>query len=108
MCKVNKQEKIRKICSFVFVVCCLLLVTSTIARIYFYNDLAVKNRDLKGIFDRQTLLEDEITLLRYEDSMLSSIEYVEAEAAKLGFVPLQERLISLDISSSGQVASLAR
>lgn len=88
--------------------CCLLLVTSTVARIYFYNDLAVKNRDLKGIFDRQTALEEEITLLRYEDSILSSIEYVEAESTKLGFVPLQERLISLDISSSGQVASLAR
>ena len=108
MCKVNKQEKIRKICNVVFAVCCGLLATSTAARIYFYNDLAVKSRELKGIFDRQATLEEEIALLRYEDSMLSSIEYVEAEAAKLGFVPLQERLISLDISSSGQVASLAR
>ncbi len=88
--------------------CCLLLVTSTVARIYFYNDLAVKNRDLRGIFERQAALQEEIALLRYEDSMLSSMEYVEAEAMKLGFVPMQERLISFDISSSGQVASLAR
>jgi len=85
-----------------------MLVGSTVARIYFYNDLAVKNRDLKGVFDRQAELQEEIALLKYEDSMLSSIEYIESEAVKLGFVPLQERLISLDISSSGQVASLSR
>ncbi|GIW69975.1 MAG: hypothetical protein KatS3mg101_0722 [Patescibacteria group bacterium] len=108
MCKVNKQEKIRKICNLVFVLCCFMLVGSTVARIYFYNDLAVKNRDLKGVFDRQAELQEEIALLKYEDSMLSSIEYIESEAVKLGFVPLQERLISLDISSSGQVASLSR
>jgi len=75
---------------------------------YFYNDLAIKNRDLKGSFDSQLALEEEITILKYEDSGLSSMKYVESEALKLGFVPMEERLMTLDLSSAGQVASLAR
>lgn len=75
---------------------------------YFYNDLAVKNRDLKGSFDAQLALEEEITLLKYQDSELSSISYVESQALKMGFTPMNERLATLDLSSTGQVASLAR
>ncbi|KKT07314.1 MAG: hypothetical protein UV84_C0001G0150 [candidate division WWE3 bacterium GW2011_GWF2_43_18] len=59
---------------------------------YFYNDLAVKNRDLKGSSDTQLALEEEITMLKYEDSELSSMSYVESEAAKMGFLPMEERL----------------
>jgi len=75
---------------------------------YFYNDLAIKNRDLKGAFDSQLTLEEEITLLKYEDSELSSMKYVESEALKMGFKPMKERLMTLDLSSAGQVASLSR
>jgi hypothetical protein len=108
MCRINKQEKITKICNFSFVTFCGLFILSTVARIYFYNDLAVKNQDLKSSYDNQALLEEEITALRYEDSRLSSVAFIEAEAFKKGFVVMKDRLVSLDISTSGQVASLAR
>ena len=108
MCRIDKQEKIQRTCNLVFFSCCALFLSSTVARMYFYNDLAVKNRDLKGSSDTQLALEEEITMLKYEDSELSSMSYVESEAAKMGFSPMEERLMTLDLSSSGQVASLAR
>lgn len=108
MHRLNKQEKINKIVSIVFIFCFGIFIFSTIARIYFYNDLAVKNQVLKSSYDNQALLEEEITALTYEDSGLSSVSYIEKEAIKKGFVSMKERLISLDISSTGQVASLTR
>jgi hypothetical protein len=108
MCRIDKLEKKQKTVNLIFFSCCAIFLSSIAARMYFYNDLAVKNRDLKGSFDTQLALEEEITLLKYQDSELSSMSYVESQAVNMGFTPMKERLATLDLSSAGQVASLAR
>ncbi len=106
--KVRKQEHIHKTCNILFLTCFCLFVASTVVRIYFYNDLAVKNGDLRGTYESQIALEEEIASLKYEEAALSNMSYVEAEASKLGFIAMEERLMTLDASSTGVVASLTR
>jgi len=70
--------------------------------------MAVENNNLKELFLRKSALEKEVSRLGFEDSNLSSLAYVENRAKSLGFVEMKERLISVDINSPIQVASLTR
>lgn len=106
--KVRKQEHIQKTCNIFFLSCFCLFVASTTVRIYVYNDLAVKNGDLKSTFESQKALEEEIASLKYQEATLSNMSFVESEAKKLGFIAMEDKLMTLDASSTGVVASLTR
>lgn len=86
---------------FLFISCCGF-------KLYLSNSLAIKNSQLKDLFDRKSQLEKEVTLLSYEDSVLSSMKEIEIRANQLGFVPMKEKLISLDPESLAKVNSLSQ
>lgn len=108
MCKLEKKEKINRLCSLFFYLSCFIFVLSITGRVYFFNDLAVKNRDLKNSYDRQVALEEEISRLKYEDSRVSSASFIEQKALKMGFMPMNKPLVSIETTLSDRVASLSR
>ncbi|HNS71212.1 MAG TPA: hypothetical protein PKK07_00635 [bacterium] len=70
--------------------------------------MAIDNTKLQNMFSERNSIEKEISFLAYIDSSLSSINEIERKALQIGFVPIESRLISLDIEAPVQVASLSR
>ena len=87
-----------------FVLSLIIFVVSAGLRVYFCNTLAVKNSDLRQAFDKKASLEKEVSLLKFEDSNLSAMNLVEQKATGLGFVKMEDRLLSLDPIAPVQVA----
>lgn len=108
MAKIEKQRKQIKLFKLIFVLSAFAFFGSLGFKIYVSNDLAVKNQDLRSVYDKQAALEEEISMLQYRDSQVSSIKYVEERALQMGYVPMKDDLISLDLHAPIQVASLSR
>lgn len=104
----NCKNKVEKTCKIILTCSIVLCVLSFGTKLYFGNTLAIKNQELRDAFDKKTELEKELISLRFTDSNLSSIEYIERESLRLGFVPLKENVISLDLKEPLQVAALPR
>lgn len=103
-----KQEKKQNLTNKVLKFSIVLFVLSLGCKVYCSNLLAVKNSDLRNTFLQRENLEKEISSLTYTDSQLSCIHIVEQKAYELGFVPMQESLLSLNVSSANQVAALTQ
>lgn len=82
----------------------VLIVASIIFRIQCSNILAVKNTELRGLYEQKAYLEKEIAKLDYINSEFTSLTYVEDKASQLGYVELNEALISLKLNSPTPVA----
>lgn len=70
---------------------------------YISNTTALKGKDFQHLHDEKTQLEKELALLKFEDSKLSSLEFVEEKALQQGFIKMTEPLLSI---SSPALASL--
>lgn len=91
--RLKKTEKnlfkiLFKVSLVVFCVCLGL-------QFYFSNKYAVKNDSLQAAIEEQAVLKKELAHLKYEDSLLSSLEYVESEAEELGFVGMEQNLLTV-------------
>lgn len=84
-----------------------LFAVSVLGRMYCSNHLVVKNEELRVLHMEKIELEKEISSLKYQDSQLSSLSYVESKALELGFVPLSESLLSLNVDAPLPVAALS-
>jgi hypothetical protein len=56
--------------------------------------------------ERKAQLENELMVLRYQDSSLSSLSTLEERAKSQGFIPVTENLLSLEIDSSTTIAAV--
>jgi cell division protein FtsL len=97
----TKSEKLFK---FIFAFSVVLFVCSFSAKFYFCSNLTTKNTHFDKVSYKKKQLEEEISRLESENSFLSSISRVENRAKELGFIPMESNVISLDISSTEQVA----
>ncbi len=86
----------------------VLLVGSIMFRIQCSNVLAVKNTELRGLYEQKAYLEKEISKLDYINSELTSLAYVEDKASQLGYVELHDALISLKLNSPTPVAVVSK
>jgi len=102
--KSARSLKFYKTCCFVSFVLFSLGIAS---RMYFSNKLVVKNQDLKSLSEAKASLEKEVALLSFEDANLSSPQYIESQAGKLGFEDMKESLLSLDLNAPLPVAALS-
>lgn len=82
----------------------VIFIVSLLAQMYISNTTALKGKDFQHLHEQKAKLEKELALLKYEDSRLSSLEFVEERAVQLGFVELTEPLLSI---SSPALASLS-
>ena len=89
---------------FAFIFSVVAFVLSVGCKFYICNSVTVKNGEFEKISLRKNDLEEDINRLKALNSSLSSISYIEKRSAELGFVAMDERLISLDLDSSAQVA----
>lgn len=96
----SKKNIYASICGF----SCIMLVLSLVVRLYFSGALATKNVQLREVLDQKSQLEKEIITLRYEESKLESLSYIEENATRLGFVAMQGSLTPLDISGASLAA----
>lgn len=70
----------------------VIFISSLIIQMYISNATALKGKHFKHLHDEKAKLEKEMALLQYEDSRLSSLEYVEIRAVELGFQEMTEPL----------------
>lgn len=96
--------KTDNIFKFAFIFSVIAFVSSVGCKFYLCNSVTVKNGEFEQAFLRKKDIEEDIIRLRAVNSSLSSISYIEEKSAELGFIEMDDRLISLDLDSSTQVA----
>jgi uncharacterized membrane protein (DUF106 family) len=97
----NKKLKILKssfILSIIFFICTVGL------KFYLCNVFTVKNEEFEKISVQLKELKEEVEVLNVEKSTLSSIESIEERSKTLGFIEMEDRLMSLDLDAPTQVA----
>jgi hypothetical protein len=62
---------------------------------YLSNRFAVKNSALKGNIERSRELKKELARLEYRNSLLSSLPTIEEKATNLGFVEMDQQLLTI-------------
>ena len=80
---------------FIFALSCFLLLGSLTVQGYTSNATALKGKDFIELYERKSELEKELAYLKFEDSNLSTLTYVEHKAAELGFVEMSEPLLTI-------------
>ena len=98
----------KKTCKIAFLSSLMLFIVSIGFKLVLCGDLAVRNDDLEAAFVRKGELEKIVSKLEFESSELSSMKHIEQEAKKLGFIEMQDNLLSLDIEAPDQVAVLTQ
>ncbi|MFC1756072.1 hypothetical protein ACFLZK_01650 [Patescibacteria group bacterium] len=96
MRKAIKQRKMtrtpERICKRISILTLVIFITSLLTQMYISNATALKSKDFRYLHEQKAQLEREMALLQYEDSRLSSLEYVEVRAVELGFKEMTESL----------------
>ena len=91
-----KSRKMKRtpnnICKKVSIISLVIFVSCLLTQMYVSNATALKSRDFRYLHEEKAQLEKEMALLKYEDSRLSSLEYVEVRAIELGFLEMTESL----------------
>lgn len=97
----KKKVKLHKI---IFGLSISLFVLSVGFKFYLCNIVTVKNGEFDQASVRRDELKKEIEVLRIDRSSLSCIENIEKRSKELGFVEMDERLLSVDLDAPVQVA----
>lgn len=100
-----KSEKLFKIIFFISI---FSFISSIGCKLYLCNSLAVKNGEFERAFILKNNIDKEIEKLSYDNSTLSSISYIEDRAKEMGFIEMNNRLLSIDPNTSVQVAALTQ
>ncbi len=103
-CAFMKKCRSKITCKKINIVSLVIFITSLLVQMYISNTTALKGKDFQNLHEEKAKLEKELALLKYEDSRLSSLEFVEIRAVQLGFVEMTEPLLSV---SSPSLASLS-
>jgi cell division protein FtsL len=88
----------------VIIVSVFLFVASFVGRLYISSLTASKSIELKELYTTRVSLEQEISKLEYESLTLSSLSQIEVNAEKMGFVPFNGLISSIDLDVSHPLA----
>ncbi len=104
----NRRQKITlKINSFsLFIFTLLLFIMTLTLRMSVASRLTQSTVEMIDLTERKAQLENELMVLRYQDSSLSSLSTLEERAKSQGFIPVTENLLSLEIDSSTTIAAV--
>ena len=100
------RKKLEKKFKLIFLFSIFIFISSVGFKFYLCSVVTIKNSEFEQAFLRKKELEEDIDKLRSQSAYLSSIGSIEKRAKELGFVEMSERLASLDLSASDQVAVL--
>jgi hypothetical protein len=98
------EKKKIKLYKIIFSLSIILFISSVGFKFYLCNIVTVKNGEFDQASVRKSELKKEIEALRIEQSSLSSIENIEKRSRELGFIEMEERLLSVDLDAPVQVA----
>jgi hypothetical protein len=99
-----QTTKLNNYIKLLYIFSLILFCGSVLAKFYLSNTLSVKNVELQSKLEQKASLEKDLLLLSDKDTQLSSVKYIDTKARALGFVDMQEGLLSIDTSAQSQVA----
>ncbi len=82
------------------------LILSVFAQVYFTNNVAIRSGELTDLKTKRETLKKEIAALEYEDSLLSSLSYLEQKSSEMGFVKMTENVLAIKSSSTAAAVSI--
>lgn len=88
----------------IYILSIIGLFVSVLCKVYFSNCLVVDNQKLTSLYTQKSDLQKEISRLSYIENNLSSLSNVEKRSLSLGFVPMENTLLGLDINTSLAIA----
>ncbi|MBW6441296.1 hypothetical protein K0B04_00080 [Patescibacteria group bacterium] len=97
----TRSEKIFKI---IFTLSVIFFVSSVGMKFYLCNSMTIKNSELEEAFVRKAEVEEDLERLKVQNSDISSITSLEERSKELGFTPMSDRLMSIDLDAPVQVA----
>ena len=97
----KKRLNIHKI---IFSLSVILFISSVGIKFFFCSSVTVKNAEFEQASTKKSELKREIEALKVEESSLASIGTLEKMSKELGFVEMEERLVSIDLDAPIQVA----
>ncbi len=83
--KIGILHKVNWSC-VMFKVSAAAFLISLFSQMYLTNKLAIRSSELSELSSRKEQLEKEIAALNYENSLVSSLSYIESKALSDGFV----------------------
>jgi hypothetical protein len=98
------EKKKIKLYKILFSLSIALFISSAGLKFYLCNIVTVKNGEFDQASIKKAELKKELEALRVEQSSLSSMENIEERSRELGFVEMEERLLSVDLDAPVQVA----
>jgi hypothetical protein len=98
-------EKLLKTACFVSA---LFLTAGLAMRLYCTYKISVASYDLAAYKSQKESLEKEISSLVFKNCELSALLNVEKRAQQLGFIKLEDKMLSINAKDIPQVATLTR
>ncbi len=83
----------------------IIFIVTLGAQVYLTNALALKSKELKELSGKKIDLQKDIAKLKYENSALSSLAYIEEQARTNGFVDMKEPINTTKPASVAVVLS---
>ncbi len=80
-------------------------ITSMMFQMKVSNVAALKGKDFQDLYAEKEELEKAVAYLEFQESNLTSIEYIEEKAITLGFVEMVEPLASIPAPSLASLYS---
>jgi hypothetical protein len=97
-------RKILNTYKLIFSLSLVIFISSVGVKFYFCNSVTVKNSEFEQASTKRAELESEIKALKVRESGLSSIENLEKRSKEMGFIEMEDRLVSIDLDAPVQVA----
>ncbi len=82
----------------------VFMFASLLFQIIYTNSVALKGDEFSSLNSKKSALEKELTLLTFEDSRLTSINYISEKAKNLGFIANNSPVLSINAMPNSVVA----
>jgi len=94
-CVFMNDYKTKNYYKYFCVLCFSLFIGCLVFQMHVSNSTALKGKDFQELFSIKETLQKEIAYLKFEESTLSSLTYVEQQAYEKGFIEMQDSLLSI-------------
>jgi hypothetical protein len=77
-----------------------IFMLGLVGQLYVSNKLALKSKEMVSLDSQRTVLQRQLSELELEQSMYSSMSYIENKAFEMGFVKNTEALLTIKSSNT--------
>lgn len=97
-------KRAKKLFKLTFILSVFIFFASIGVKFYLCNSVTVSNDQLEQALVKRSNIQEDMEILNVQRASLSSISYLEKRAKELGFVEMENNVISLDLDAPTQVA----